>query len=572
MNRKLSTALKIIVVVLVLCAVATAVAVAALNTDPTYKEQNNSDVKIVFLGDSIAEGVIGPSPVIERQSMAYPSLIGRTNGFTYVNRAVSGHKTGDMLEYISRERDDNAYTHISHIMTADVISVSILGNDLLQESFNNYLRRALDGDYTVLDEILAESYQNIDGIVTRLKQLNDKAPIIIQTVYNPLFDGSTLMNDTSKNYARAKGYTDNDFYAIAGLLVNRLNDTLYTYLVKHPGAFIVLDVNGKFDALYRREKKMLQRLIFSDCIHPSEEGHAYIYSALQQKLEELGLSDHDKTLASYKKLVGDKLKTMYTGTTVKINAVKKEIAKATTTDAVNEAYFNAIYGVTPSYDTDSFVGEMKETDEEDFEELQYVLESATVWGYGMEGFLDKKRSGLVFTENGSYELRLTINDIAYAAANAALITFGAEREYFDLDGYFESLDGYVGRFFPTETLKNIRSLIGKIKDDLGVSLIGIDPDDEAFMEKINKIAEEEKVKLSELSVPRHVGLAARGAYKNVTLPSEFEKDGYSAVYLGKVVRYGDPYFIGTYFTENGEEKILIHNEVLKMNVVFKKAK
>lgn len=314
---------------------------------------NRSDTKIIVLGDSIAEGVLGPSPVIERDNYSYLGVVGQINGFTYRNRAISGHKTGQLLDYISREADDTAYAPITAIMEADVIVVSILGNDLLQVGFSQYVMAALEtpADYTEVDEILAESYSNIEGIVARIKELNSEAELIFQTVYNPMYPGSTTMGEKDKQKVRDAHpeVTEEDFYNIAGLLINRMNNVLYRYLVYNPGQFSIIDVNAKFDGLYRADVNRLDRLIYPDCVHPSNEGHAVIAGLLQEKLEDLGIADHDYAIANYKTLRKEQLDRLYKDTKVDIKATKKAIDKASTYDAITEMYFDAIDGVTPNY-------------------------------------------------------------------------------------------------------------------------------------------------------------------------------------------------------------------------------
>ena len=323
------------------------------NKDGGKENVDNSETKIIVLGDSIGEGILGPTPVIERDSYSYLGVVGQINGFTYRNRAISGHKSGQLLEYISREADDTAYAPITHIMEADVIVVSILGNDLLQVGFSQYVMKALEtpADYTEVDALLDESYSNIEGIVARIKELNPDAELLIQTVYNPMYPGSTTMGakDKQKVIEAHPEVTEEDFYNIAGLLINRLNNVLYRYLVLHPGAFSILDVNGKFDGLYRADSNRLDRLIYPDCVHPSNEGHAVIAGLLQEKLEDLGIADHDYAIANYKTLRKDQLDRLYKDSEVDVKAAKKAIDKASTYDAITKAYFDAIDGVTPNY-------------------------------------------------------------------------------------------------------------------------------------------------------------------------------------------------------------------------------
>ena len=100
---------------------------------PEAQEAQEAPI-ISFWGDSIAEGVLGASPVNERESNCYYAIVGRSNGFTYYNRSVSGHKTEAMLEFIQRP-DDGASMNATILRTSDIIHISILVNDLLQ----NYL-------------------------------------------------------------------------------------------------------------------------------------------------------------------------------------------------------------------------------------------------------------------------------------------------------------------------------------------------------------------------------------------------------------------------------------------------
>jgi lysophospholipase L1-like esterase len=319
-------------------------------SDSKTNEIDNSGTKLLVLGDSIAEAILGPTPITERENYSYCGIVGQINGYTYNNRSISGHTTAQCLEYVSQTEDTTAYVPITLIKEADVIEISILGNDLLQNNFNTKLIAALNGDFTKVDEILGKSYDNIDGIVKRIKELNPDVTLIIQTVYNPVYPGSTIIDEkTIDTIINDYGKTRSDLYNVGGLLINRMNDVLFTYIRNNPGAFIILDVNAKFDALYRADSSRLDRLIYNDCVHPSSEGHAVIACLLQEKLEDLGLADHDYAMANYKSLRCSQLERLYSDTSVNVKTVKKAINAATTYNSVNDVYFDAVDGVTPNY-------------------------------------------------------------------------------------------------------------------------------------------------------------------------------------------------------------------------------
>ncbi len=116
-------------------------------------ENEGKKLNVVFLGDSIAEALIGPSPVSERDNYGYYAIVGRTNGFNYYNHSMSGHLTsGNMankvdgeglLEVISRE-GEKATLIRTHIVQADVIHISVLGNNMLQYSLGSLMMEMID--------------------------------------------------------------------------------------------------------------------------------------------------------------------------------------------------------------------------------------------------------------------------------------------------------------------------------------------------------------------------------------------------------------------------------------------
>ena len=154
--------------------VASATALVACNPDNEQfywgegKEVAASDkTEIVYLGDSIAEGILGASPLSLRHEYAYANVIGRRNDFTYYNHSVSGHLTDDMLALISNEEGyDGARGLISHIKTADVLHISILGNDVLQDRPDVVLTDNPYGEYVSMHQVVCDAMigNNYDGL------------------------------------------------------------------------------------------------------------------------------------------------------------------------------------------------------------------------------------------------------------------------------------------------------------------------------------------------------------------------------------------------------------------------
>ena len=252
----------LVTVICLLLVVCLAVSLTSCNKNKTEDKKITS---IVFLGDSICEGVAGPAPLQERVNYSYYGILGQINGIEAHNRSVSGYHTKHLLDYISR--DDKNYTPVLQnqpevnvetasltqtlIRTSDVIHISILGNDLLQfdfpimilelaarEKYNgseNYKTdpavvqvyqqaRFQSESYTIIppleeqfdkpkpgygialyDYAVSNARVQIGKIVDRLKKLNPNALIIFQNVYNPIDEHAELVSKELKYYLTKLG-------------------------------------------------------------------------------------------------------------------------------------------------------------------------------------------------------------------------------------------------------------------------------------------------------------------------------------------------------------------------------
>ena len=285
--------------------------VACNKTEPT-------PYTIVYVGDSIAEALIGPSPLSERDNYGYYALIGRTNGFRYYNHSVSGHKTSTgivsdegLLEVLKRD-DENAALMKTHLKQADMIHISVLGNNALQYNLGLMMLEVADpnfeekyeagktatsadgktlinaleegsieeplvrdsvekfdefGDPVPVEFAFPPTYSDICKIVDRLKELNPDATIVFQKVYNPLFEGCKHLSQEVKDKL-AEIEDDGRFGAagtpittieqhrkVADYLLGKLNGILDTYLESHEGAFLTLDARKAFQEVAERDKK-----------------------------------------------------------------------------------------------------------------------------------------------------------------------------------------------------------------------------------------------------------------------------------------------------------------------------
>ena len=249
-------------------------------------EEVQKDKLMLFLGDSICEGILGPSPLIERENYSYYALVGRrTDGYYYRNRSVSGHQTSNFRAYLTENTDENAMLTQTYIKEADIIAVSIIGNDVLQNQFDEMFIQAIEGSYEILDQRLSDARDNIDAVIKYIKQQNPNATLIVQTLYNPVYSTTPLVREELRKTLKGYGVGAKDLRRLADLVIERMNDVLRDYLVENPGAYYLMDVNGKFDEYFDQDEELGASLIYPDGTHPSNIGHAVIADMYQEYLE-----------------------------------------------------------------------------------------------------------------------------------------------------------------------------------------------------------------------------------------------------------------------------------------------
>lgn len=202
----------------------------------------------VVIGDSIAAGTGLSSPGTD----AYGAIVANTNGYEYINHAVPGYTTGNLLKLMKK---DNVRSDLER---ADIISISIGGNNfLLGGMITIVFKAAVMKDYSVFDKIVADLYADFSEIIGEIKKINPDALILMQNLYTPRYDGL--------REAYQQG-------------VNRLNAAFVRYLDENPGSYVLVDVEKAFNGK--------SELIAPDVIHPNAEGHVLISRLLLNALYE----------------------------------------------------------------------------------------------------------------------------------------------------------------------------------------------------------------------------------------------------------------------------------------------
>lgn len=548
MKRKVIAAL--LVIALLACCVA---ALAACN-----KNEGERKTEIVYLGDSIAEGILGASPLGLRHEYAYANVIGRRNDLTYYNHSVSGHLTKDLRAILENEDldYDRARGLLLHVSEADIIHISILGNDVLQDrmdgafetepvTMHNIILEAAKDEYTSIDRVLngdtvggvttAGSVENIKAIVDALRRLNPDALIIFQSVYNPIMDVDTpLIKQGTRDALEAAGFeiTLDSLHRLGDLLIERLNSALDAVLAMngYADAFVIADGHAAFNAVYAADPSRAKDLIYPDGIHPSNEGHAVLADLTQGILEERGLADKDSALQAYKTMRKDLLTDYFAGTSVDTSAASAAIDGAADCAAVTEAFFDATRGVTPDYSeiNGDFASRDTRTVDSDISfKIDWANTSIGVLPEGIDSLLpmaiSSTTSGVTLRANGTISVELKLGSMV----SGFLSNYGGLAGLIGgLDLTF--LDTYLTPIMPGFDFDDILASLELAEAALGVKFVADVPEAElnAFLEGLAALLksavypETGSASVTDLAIPAGLGLVIESTYtlKEVTYP------------------------------------------------------
>ena len=557
--------------------------VACSPDDP--EESTPDKTQIVYLGDSIAEGILGASPLPLRHEYAYGNVIGRRNDYSYANHSVSGHLTDDMLKLISNEVGyDGARMLVSNIQTADIVHISIIGNDILQDREDVELEGNPYGDYVSMHQVVCDamirnnyeglnlalygttdesgtggSYANLVKIVERLIELNPDAVIIFQKVYNPIFSVDTpLVKPLTRAELKKAGVdiTPDSLHALGDNLIGRMNAVLQKVIDKFNDAktaadkwtLTSVDALAAFNAIYEADgAKRAWNLIYPDGIHPSNEGHAVLADLTQQNLEELGLANKDNALAAYKQMRIAFINNNFAGKISNAEQVKANINAATSCADVTKIFFAATKGIIPDSDIDpSAPSSPKEVIETHF---RIDPANTSVWGITgttINLILDLEKSGVFLRNDGTMSLRLVLSEEATGIINGMLGSFLGGN--INLDSFQNT---YLTPIAPGASLQDIEGLLDIAYDCLGLKLIGFDMNHPGIAALVNGLKEGKLP--AELNIPKGFGVELN---YNYTMKKVQDANGtvYDAVYLTPYDSDTQPFIVMTMAAKTFEYK------------------
>ena len=554
MKKSIRTSIVAVLTAIFLCLTLS----SCLPKSPVRKEHVLSDKQktVLYLGDSIAEAVAGPSPLTERESYGYYGILGNINNFKFYNRAISGDKTSDLLQFIDRE-DDGINMVRSLVSTADIIHISIGGNDILGHDINQMLVDVANGSTAVADAYMETAYENLDKIITRLRTMNPDAIIITQTVYNPVGKHNPLINNYAKMRLANMAYTENDIHNLSGIIINRINKMLKRYQKENENKFeyepyYLVDVYSAFEEIYKANPSRWETLFCPDGIHPANEGHAIIAEANQKLLEELKLTDKN-ALANYKTLRSEQLERLYSNA-VEVSSVKKIISDCDSFSDVTLAYFNATRDKDADYRHKipaTIPGKHFDTD------TRFRLTNFSVRGLSLLkvyvpkiktyfDIIDYEKSGIRFNADGTFKMTYQVDRDLIVTLKQLLdwgffsLPFNLS-ELADMDiNYLQSK--YLKHMFPGFDYANLVGSLELFSEATGFTIRGVDFSAQSAREMANELARSGDLILSDIGILQDdLAITWEGTYRLVEQKSELTGETYTAIYINEEFYKGESY-------------------------------
>ena len=537
-----------------------------VETPETAPATSEEKTRMLFLGDSIGEAIAGTTPLTERETYGYYGIIGNINGFEYYNRAVTGYTTEDLAALVKRE-DDGINMVRSLITTADIIHISIIGNDFLNSNHSQMLIDLADNKYDRIVTRQAAAKVYLKETLDRIRSLNPDVVILIQTLYNPADVDSPLFPTRARQVLASKGIGPDGYHALMGKMIDAINEILTDYLEEYTtvdekgvavAPFELIDVHAAFEEIYENDYDYWQTLFCEDGVHTVNGGHAITAEKLQEKLTELGYAAPN-ALYNYKRDKVRQLNRLYADLEDK-ETVRNNIMRAATFGDVSRAYFKGTAGVVPKY------SEEIQRDGRHFDVTKHFeVTFLSVAGNTLTDFLDREKAEILFEKDGTYRLYLPFGNFG-----TSLVKYYAENGGIDAEDYFPfdlSLY-YFPNIAPGVDRYDLAGVLQTITEYYGISIVGLDYDNPHLQSIFDRFRETGRLVIDDPdALGSTIGLLCTGTYvlENVT---DAEGKVYTAIYVNNQVGRTESFIRYTYMKNEEEEseKVRMTIDVIRVEL------
>lgn len=213
-----------------------------------FQKSKKQAVHHVALGDSIITGFGSHANqnLVKEFSQNLEQRIGKS--VTVENKGINEITSTDLNKLVQSGHFNE------EIKKADIVTINIGGNDILQLGFEKGFYEAIRS----FDELQANFDRNLSGILTKVHEINPDATILLLELYNPLDPGFEL-------------------HAAADQFLPKWNVKLYQQ-VSHLDYAVVISTTKVINSDKPQN-------VASDGIHPSARGHRAIAKQMMTELE-----------------------------------------------------------------------------------------------------------------------------------------------------------------------------------------------------------------------------------------------------------------------------------------------
>lgn len=207
----------------------------------------------LVIGDSIAYGV----GVANMEDASYARILSDTFKVNLVDDFYTGCTSSDLLKYSRRPSVKQ------DIKDADLISISIGGNDFFSADLQKLMSGVSSNDYSYFDKLNEKYEKNLNKIIQQFTKWNPDVTITLQTIYNFLDAPDTA---AVKNLGEE--------------MVGRLNETIRSTAGKYDNVELI-----ELHHLFIGDRSLLA----FDHIHPSAKGNVVIAKQMRKAINKIGI-------------------------------------------------------------------------------------------------------------------------------------------------------------------------------------------------------------------------------------------------------------------------------------------
>ncbi|MCP0886151.1 SGNH/GDSL hydrolase family protein [Ligilactobacillus sp. WILCCON 0076] len=155
-------------------------------------------IKLVALGDSLTHGV---GDTTNRGGYVYLIKQKIQRNYAATVSTYNYGKTGDRSDQIQK-RLEASNSMQKNVKTANVITLTVGGNDMMQVLQNNFLLLASNKLSTVMPTAKEKYQQRLTALIKTIRTYNKNSPIFLYSIYNPFYVYFPTLTDLQKYTAQ----------------------------------------------------------------------------------------------------------------------------------------------------------------------------------------------------------------------------------------------------------------------------------------------------------------------------------------------------------------------------------